>query len=268
MANQKSAGAAPPAEAAQQSGAAGPDLIEQAHEMTEQVQDQAVHLADTVRQQVTSQAEQQAAKLAGQLETVSLALQTAASQVRQQDNQLVARYVDNAAERIGGWSESLRGPDVAQKVEQVARQRPGLFLGGALGLGLLASRFFKTSARNQARHDQEREQRERLRQERLREAEEAKRAREAAIQQPPAGEFGGDLASAYLDDAVLAGVGPAAAGPSGGPGYFADAGDVGMVDVAAPDAIDPLGLGVDADSGPPVGYDEPAGSGGSGRERS
>jgi hypothetical protein len=234
-------------------GGAETDLIEQAQEVTEQVQETAVHLADTVRQQVTAQVEKQAGRLAGELETVSLALQTAASQVRQQDNQLVAQYVDKAAARIGGFSDSLRGPDVPQKVDQIARQRPGLFLGGALGLGLLASRFFKTSSRNQARRDQERAQREQLRQERLREAEEARLAQESSsTEQLP----GGDLGAAYPDDALLTGMGAgtAAAAMPAAPGYVADESGGAVGELLPVDTLEPIGF--DVDSGVAVEYAE------------
>lgn len=236
-------------------GGTEPDLIEQAQEMTEQVTEQvqetAVRLADTVRQQVTAQVEKQAGWLAGELETVSLALQTAASQVRQTDNQLAAQYVDRAAERVGGFSESLRGSDLPQKVDQIARQRPGLLLGGALGLGLLATRFFKTSSRNQARQDQERAQREELRQQRLREAEADRVAQETASASPLPG---GDLGAAYPDDALLSGVGSGTAGAAmpGEMGYAADESGVMVGEILPADTLEPIGF--DVDSGLAVQY--------------
>ncbi len=236
-------------------GGTEPDLIGQAQEMTEQVTEQvqetAVRLADTVRQQVTAQLEKRAEWLAGELETVSLALQTAASQVRQTDNQVAAQYVDQAAQRVGGFSESLRGTDLPQKVDQIARQRPGLFLGGALGLGLLATRFFKTSSRNQAQQDQERAQREELRQQRLREAEADRVAQETALTSQPSG---ADLGLAYPDDALLSGMGTGAGGATlpGEMGYAADESGIMVGELLPADTLEPIGF--DVDSGLAVEY--------------
>lgn len=238
-------------------------VVEQAQEATEQVQQTVLRLSDSLRQQAVSQLGERKEKLAGGLETMSLALRTAGSEVRRQDNPLVAQYIEGAAGRLETLSGSLRENEVdalTAKVEQVARERPTLFLATTLGAGLLASRLFKTSSRNQAERDRQRERREEERQKHLREEEEQQRAaaaREAEKQRSDAADVAAysdtvspiyqpaDMGAGYgvgasalgseLDD-VLAGVPPA-------PGYGTDAGQVDE-DALTSALLDPTGLGV------------------------
>lgn len=266
-----------------------PSVVEQAQEATEQVQETVLRLSDSLRGQAVSRLGDQKEKVASGLETMSLALRTAGSEVRRQDNPLVAHYIEGAAGRLETLSGSLRENEVdalTAKVEQVARERPTLFLASALGVGLLASRLFKTSSRNQAERDRERERREEERKKHLREEEELQRAaatRADEERRSIAAEAEGDAVSvdhggyrtdemepAYAADALIAGAAldDARTDVPPAPGYGGDA--VGLIDEDAltEALLDPTGLGVTATD---VAYDAELDSvrtGDPGRERS
>lgn len=124
-------------------------VTDQVQEATEQVQEQASQLVDQVRQQVVIQLTTQKERAAGGLETAALLIRQAEEQVRQQGQAPIAGYVEGAADRVAEFSDTLRDRDVPQLLEEtqdLARRRPGLFLGGSLALGFLATRFFKSSA--------------------------------------------------------------------------------------------------------------------------
>ena len=62
----------------------------------------------------------------------------------------LADYVNRAADGIERWSSVLQQQDPEQAVQEIrrfARRNPALFLGAAFGAGVLAGRFFKSSAR-------------------------------------------------------------------------------------------------------------------------
>lgn len=266
-----------------------PSVVAQAQEATEQVQETVSRLGDSLRDQMVSRLGEQKEKIAGGLETMSLALQTAGSEVRQNGSPTVAQYIEGAGGRLETLSGTLRENEVdalTAKVEQVARQRPNLFLATTLGVGLLASRLFKTSSRNQAEREQEKERREEGRQKRLREEEERQwaAATDSAKQKSsPSGGVGAvsrnaavggigadDVEAAYASDALppfndlvdpLTTVPPA-------PGFDADA--IAQVDEDALTAalLDPTGLGADSVD---VAYDaevDPFEAAKPGRERS
>jgi len=127
---------------------AAPALTEQVQEVAGQVQEQAGQLVDQVRGQLTTQFATQKERAAEGLETAAGLLRGAGEQLRALDRPTVAQYVDQTSDRVEQWSETLRTQDIGQlgeTVEQFARRRPGLFAGGALALGYLASRFFLSS---------------------------------------------------------------------------------------------------------------------------
>jgi hypothetical protein len=125
------------------------DLGTATAEVTEQVQEKAGHLTDQIQAQVTSRLAGQKDRAAGGLETAALLLRQAGEQVRQQDQAMVAQYLEGAAERVERFSTTLGQQDVGQlveDVEQFARRRPAVFLGGAATIGFLGARFLRSSA--------------------------------------------------------------------------------------------------------------------------
>jgi ElaB/YqjD/DUF883 family membrane-anchored ribosome-binding protein len=133
-------------------GRADMPLIEQAKEQTQQVVQQAGQKAgqvmDQARDQVKSQLTGQKDRATDGLGTIAEALRRTGDQLRTQDQAMVGRYAEQAAEAVEGFSEYLREKDVddlVREVESFARRQPAVFLGSAFALGFLAARFLKSS---------------------------------------------------------------------------------------------------------------------------
>lgn len=117
-----------------------------------EVTETATHLVDQVRTQATTRLSEQKDRAAGGLGMVAELLRAASGTVRQQDKVLAAQGIDDLANRVEQISGTLRERDVTQllsETQNFARQRPGLFLGGAATLGFLGTRFFRSSSSQQ-----------------------------------------------------------------------------------------------------------------------
>lgn len=109
-----------------------------AGEATEKAKDQA-------RSTIATQKEEAVNELHG----VAEALRMTSSQLRDQDQTMVASYSNKIADQVDRMSDFLDQKsldEVVVEAEGFARRKPEIFLGGAFTLGLLASRFFKSSA--------------------------------------------------------------------------------------------------------------------------
>jgi hypothetical protein len=105
-------------------------------------------LMDKVRQGATSQLSTQKNKATEGIGTVAQAVRQASQQLRTQQHDTIANYIDQAANQLERFSTSLRDKDVGELVrdaQQFARRRPAVFVGSALALGLLGARFLKSS---------------------------------------------------------------------------------------------------------------------------
>jgi hypothetical protein len=127
-------------------------VLEQAKEQTQQVlqqtQRKAGQVVDQVRTQVMSQLESQKGRAAGGLTSVALALRQTGQHLREQDQQAISNYAEQAAEAVEQFSGSMSRYSVAEvfgEVEGFAHQQPALFLGSTFVLGFLAIRFLKSS---------------------------------------------------------------------------------------------------------------------------
>lgn len=129
-----------------------------ASEAGESVQAAASGLTQTFQQRITSQVTAQQERAVDTLETVALLLQQAGEHARKEDKAGIAEYADQAAQQIERFSTAIRDrePDqLLSDTRQLAQQRPGLFLGGALLAGFLGARFLRSSAQaQQAASDQ------------------------------------------------------------------------------------------------------------------
>ncbi len=142
------------------STSAGPPVLEQAKEQTQQVVEQARRkggeLMDQTRTQITSRISDQKETAAGSISTVAQAIRQMGDQLRQQDQAMIAGYVTpiaDAVENVSGYLREHSVEDMTQEVERFARRNPAVFLGAAFGIGLLAARFLKSSASAAARAD-------------------------------------------------------------------------------------------------------------------
>jgi ElaB/YqjD/DUF883 family membrane-anchored ribosome-binding protein len=125
---------------------------EQVGQMANDIAQQAGQVKDQVKEQVTQQAgakvDEQKQRAATQLSSLAMTLSDATSSLGDQNPQL-AHFADTAVDRLNQWSTQLENKDFSELVDDVerfARRNPAVFVGGAFALGLLASRFLKSSA--------------------------------------------------------------------------------------------------------------------------
>jgi len=127
----------------------GGDLMAQSQEIVGQAQGQAQNLVSTAREQATSQLTTQKDRAADTLTTIVTALQAASKEMRNQNGDAIADYVDTAAGQVDQIATALRDQDISQLLktsEQFARRQPALFLAAAFALGFAGTRFLKTSS--------------------------------------------------------------------------------------------------------------------------
>jgi len=142
-------GASSSGAAAQRSGGTGGEVKQQVSEVAGQVKEQAVQLKDQVAETATSKLEDQKTQATSSLGNVSEAIRQTGDQLRSNDQEAIAQYVDRAAEQLDQFTGYLQSRDMRQivgDVEAFARREPALFLGGAFVLGLLGARFLKSSS--------------------------------------------------------------------------------------------------------------------------
>jgi hypothetical protein len=102
-------------------------------------------IRDTAAAQLNSQKD----KATQGLGTVASAVRESTQNLRSQQHDVAARYVEQAADQIERFSSRLREKDVMELLsdaQQLARRRPALFVGAAFALGLIGARFLKSSA--------------------------------------------------------------------------------------------------------------------------
>jgi hypothetical protein len=101
----------------------------------------------TAQQQVGTQVNTQLSRGADVLGQVSQAIRQSGEQLRGEQPQ-VASVADTAAQQVDRVGDYLRHTDfegLVRGAEDFARRQPAMFLGGALLLGIAASRFLKAS---------------------------------------------------------------------------------------------------------------------------
>ena len=122
---------------------------QQTQHFAQQARQQATQLANRGSEQVKSQLANQKHQAAQRMTPVQTALRETGQQLRKQGQGPVAQYADNAADQVERFSRYLRENDVDQLISGVqsfARRRPALFLGSAVTLGFLGTRFLKSSS--------------------------------------------------------------------------------------------------------------------------
>jgi hypothetical protein len=82
---------------------------------------------------------------------IANAVQESTQQLRDQQHDVIARFVDQAADQIAQLSQGLRERDVAElfnDLERFSRRQPELFVAGAFAAGFVAARFLKSGQRD------------------------------------------------------------------------------------------------------------------------
>ncbi|MGQ7846756.1 hypothetical protein ACUNV4_19895 [Granulosicoccus sp. 3-233] len=127
-------------------------IAEEADKAKDTIRSEADQLAreakDSTRQQAEKQFEKGQDVIASQVDTLSSAMDDAASTLNEQDHPL-GHYTREIADSMSGLSEKISNSsldELANDTRRLARENPGLFMLGSIAIGVAASRFFKASA--------------------------------------------------------------------------------------------------------------------------
>ena len=105
-----------------------------------------------IKQNVTARADEQKNRAADGLGGIANVFRTAGNELRN-DNEAVAAYVDMASDQLKRFADQIRQKgvtDMLDDVQDFARRRPALFIGGAFLVGIGIARFLKSTAERQA----------------------------------------------------------------------------------------------------------------------
>jgi gas vesicle protein len=114
----------------------------------QQAETEGNRLVGAARTRARTAFEHQQHRVADSIGSVAEALHQAADKLNEQNEDVVARYTDTAAQRIEQFADSLRNrnlDDLVGQAEHFARRQPEVFLGAAVATGFLIARFLRTS---------------------------------------------------------------------------------------------------------------------------
>jgi hypothetical protein len=97
---------------------------------------------------VTSRVDEQKNRAADGLGGIADVIRNAGNELRA-ENEALASYVDAASDQMRRFADQIREKGVSEMmddVNQFARRRPALFIGGAFLVGIGLARFLKSSA--------------------------------------------------------------------------------------------------------------------------
>lgn len=119
-----------------------------ASNVKEKVRETASTLAHDAKEQAREQFDSRKGTAIGELDGLASALRRAGSELDNSSG-MSGKVLSTVADRIESFSRSLDGRDldgIVHDVEGFARRNPAAFLGGAIAIGFLASRFLKSSS--------------------------------------------------------------------------------------------------------------------------
>jgi hypothetical protein len=105
-------------------------------------------LMDRVRESATTQLDAQKSRATEGIGSVAQAVRQSTQQLRDQQHETIAQYVEQAADQLERFANRLKDKnigDLLNETQDLARRRPALFIGSAFALGLLGARFIKSS---------------------------------------------------------------------------------------------------------------------------
>jgi hypothetical protein len=100
-----------------------------------------------IQQKVTSRVDEQKNRAADGLGGIADVIRNATNELRN-ENETLASYVDAASDQMKRFADQIREKGVSEMmddVNQFARRRPALFIGGAFLVGIGLARFLKSS---------------------------------------------------------------------------------------------------------------------------
>ena len=108
----------------------------------------ATGMVDRMKDRASAQINSQKDRATDGLGTMAQAVRQSTQQLRDQQHDTVAGYVEQAAEQIEKLSQRLKQKDVGELLndaQRLARRQPALFVGAAFVLGLIGARVMKSS---------------------------------------------------------------------------------------------------------------------------
>ena len=127
------------------------------------IKTQADKIVGQAKEKAVGVLDEQKSKVSDGLSSVADSIRQVGENLRGEANgqnavsQTTARYGETLAEKIeefSGYIENATIRDLTRDIERFARRQPALFVGGAFLVGVLATRFLKTSApQNQTRQN-------------------------------------------------------------------------------------------------------------------
>jgi hypothetical protein len=110
-------------------------------------------LVDRIKDGAATQLTNQKNRGIDAIGSVTQAFRSTTDKLRDDQHDTIARYVENAADQIEGWTERLREKDIDEllgDVQRLARRQPAIFVGSAFALGAIGARFLKSSGSRNA----------------------------------------------------------------------------------------------------------------------
>lgn len=126
------------------------EVKREAEEAGQELRERASEVAGQVEERTRSMFDQRKGQAAGELHQLASAFRRTSEQLRMEDKGSVATYgerIANQIDRISDSIESKSTEELIDDVEDFARERPEIFLGGAFALGLLAARILRSPTR-------------------------------------------------------------------------------------------------------------------------
>jgi hypothetical protein len=136
---------------------AGEHVKQRAQQAVGQVQNAAEQFGGQARTRLSEQVDKRSTQLGEQLRAASEALRSSGDELEDRNNGLASVFnqVAERTERLGGYLAESDGQRLLRDVERFAQRRPWVVGGGALIVGLVASRLLKASSRR--RYESERQ---------------------------------------------------------------------------------------------------------------
>jgi hypothetical protein len=106
-------------------------------------------LMGRVRERASEQLNSQKNRATEGLGSAVHAVRQSTQQLREQKHETIANYIESAANQLDRFATHIKDKNVNELFEDAqrfARRQPALFIGGAFALGLLGSRFLKSSS--------------------------------------------------------------------------------------------------------------------------
>ena len=111
-------------------------------------------LIDRMKESATSQLGAQKDRATDGLGSVAQAVRHSTQQLRDQQHETIAQYVEQAAEQLERFASRLKEQnigDLGRQAQNLARRRPAIFIASAFALGVIGARFLKSSGGDAAR---------------------------------------------------------------------------------------------------------------------